>query len=104
MSLSITVSMFLLLIFSRVCVGGGESEPMKDRPNFVWLISEDNSSHFLKLFNDRGAETPNIAKLARDGLEERLTKGCQPGVGISGISAGQGDGQGYSMYVFYGVH
>ena len=39
-----------------------------DRPNFVWLISEDNSTHYLKLFNERGAETPRIAELARHGL------------------------------------
>ncbi|HUG19810.1 MAG TPA: sulfatase-like hydrolase/transferase, partial [Planctomycetaceae bacterium] len=39
-----------------------------DKPNFVWLISEDNSKHYLKLFDDSGAETPNIAKLAAHGL------------------------------------
>jgi arylsulfatase A-like enzyme len=39
-----------------------------DRPNFVWLISEDNSSHYLKLFDEHGAETPEIVKLARHGL------------------------------------
>jgi arylsulfatase A-like enzyme len=39
-----------------------------DRPNFVWLISEDNSTHYLKLFDEHGAETPEIAKLARHGL------------------------------------
>ena len=39
-----------------------------DRPNFVWLISEDNSKHFLKLFDDSGAETPHIRKLAEHGL------------------------------------
>jgi len=39
-----------------------------DRPNFVWLISEDNSKHFLKLFDQHGAETPNIATLAKHGL------------------------------------
>lgn len=39
-----------------------------DRPNFVWLISEDNSTHYLKLFNEHGAETPRIAELAKHGL------------------------------------
>lgn len=38
------------------------------RPNIVWLISEDNSSHYLKLFDPHGAETPAIAKLAEHGL------------------------------------
>lgn len=39
-----------------------------DRPNFVWLISEDNSKHFLKLFDEHGAETPRIAELASHGF------------------------------------
>ena len=39
-----------------------------DKPNFVWLISEDNSKHYLKLFDESGAETPNIAKLAAQGV------------------------------------
>ena len=54
-----------LLFFSGVvasAVGAAE------RPNFVWLISEDNSTHYLKLFDEHGAETPQIAKLARHGL------------------------------------
>ena len=39
-----------------------------ERPNFVWLISEDNSTHYMKLFDEHGAETPAIAKLAEHGL------------------------------------
>ena len=39
-----------------------------DRPNFVWLISEDNSTHYMKLFDPHGAETPRIAELAQHGL------------------------------------
>lgn len=39
-----------------------------DRPNIVWLVSEDNSKHYLKLFDEMGAPTPNIAKLAENGL------------------------------------
>ncbi len=39
-----------------------------ERPNFVWLISEDNSKHYLKLFDQHGADTPNIRRLAESGL------------------------------------
>ena len=39
-----------------------------DRPNFVWLLSEDNSTHYLKLFDEHGAETPRIGALAKHGL------------------------------------
>jgi arylsulfatase A-like enzyme len=39
-----------------------------DHPNFLWLTSEDNSKHFLQLFDENGAETPNIAGLAEQGV------------------------------------
>ena len=39
-----------------------------DRPNFVWLVSEDNSIHYMKLFDPHGAETPRIEQLAGQGL------------------------------------
>ncbi len=39
-----------------------------ERPNVVWLLSEDNSKHFLKLFDEHGAETPRIEALAKHGL------------------------------------
>ncbi|MHB8864970.1 MAG: sulfatase family protein [Pirellulaceae bacterium] len=39
-----------------------------NRPNFLWLISEDNSVHSLKLYDPQGAETPRIAQLASQGL------------------------------------
>ncbi|MGC6431334.1 MAG: sulfatase [Jejuia sp.] len=37
-------------------------------PNIVWIVSEDNSKHYLKLFDENGAETPNIERLATNGL------------------------------------
>ncbi len=39
-----------------------------ERPNFVWLISEDNSKHFLSLYDEMGTDTPRIAALAEEGL------------------------------------
>ncbi len=38
------------------------------RPNIVWIVSEDNSKHFLQLFDAAGAATPNIDALAASGL------------------------------------
>jgi len=40
----------------------------KGRPNIVWLMSEDNSKHYLKLFDKNGAETPRIAEMAKSGV------------------------------------
>ncbi len=39
-----------------------------DKPNFVWLLSEDNSKHYMKLFDPNGARTPHIETMAQHGL------------------------------------
>lgn len=39
-----------------------------ERPNFLWIMSEDNSTHFLKLFDPTGAPAPNIEALAAEGI------------------------------------
>lgn len=36
--------------------------------NIVWIVSEDNSKHYMKLFDKNGVETPNIEKLAKKGV------------------------------------
>ena len=46
----------------------GRGAPAKRRPNFVWLVSEDNSKHYLKLFDPNGAPAPNIERLAKQGV------------------------------------
>lgn len=37
-------------------------------PNIMWIISEDNSKHYLKLFDKNGVSTPHIEALAENGL------------------------------------
>ena len=39
------------------------------QPNIVWIVSEDNSMHYMKMFNDHGIETPNIEKLSKQGIQ-----------------------------------
>ncbi len=39
-----------------------------DRPNIVWIMSEDNSKHYLKHFDENGVATPNIERLAAEGI------------------------------------
>lgn len=39
-----------------------------DRPNFVWLLSEDNSIYHMSLYDAHGAPTPRIEEMARHGL------------------------------------
>lgn len=47
----------------------GRAVQAADRPNVVWLISEDNSIHYLKMFHARGTETPRVSALAAHGLQ-----------------------------------
>ena len=39
-----------------------------EKPNFVWIISEDNSKHYMELFDPDGIATPNIQDMAADGI------------------------------------
>jgi arylsulfatase A-like enzyme len=38
-----------------------------ERPNFLWLVSEDNSP-FIGAYGDKQAKTPNIDQLAKEGV------------------------------------
>lgn len=40
----------------------------QDRPNILWLVSEDNSPQFVGPYGDPLARTPTIDRLARDGV------------------------------------
>lgn len=41
----------------------------QEQPNIVWIVSEDNSKHYMKLFDENGVATPNIEKLAEKGVQ-----------------------------------
>lgn len=45
-----------------------EASERPDRPHIVWLMSEDNSKHYLRLFDPSGAPTPAIESLAEEGV------------------------------------
>lgn len=38
------------------------------RPNIVWIMSEDNSKHYLEHFDPNGVSTPAIEAMAQDGI------------------------------------
>ena len=59
------ISSFFLMIIATI--GCTESVPEeKVRPNIVWITSEDNSKHYMKLFDEKGIETeiPTVKKAA----------------------------------------
>ncbi len=41
---------------------------IQDRPNILWLVSEDNSPETIGVYGDPATRTPNIDRLAEEGL------------------------------------
>ncbi len=40
----------------------------QEKPNILWIVSEDNSSHWIGCYGNDQARTPNIDKLASEGV------------------------------------
>jgi arylsulfatase A-like enzyme len=49
-----------------------------ERPNMVWILSEDNSVHYLGLYGEPLAKTPAIEQLASQGLIFDHAFSCAP--------------------------
>lgn len=58
-----SILQFLTLVLVVFSIAKGA-----DRPNIVWLVSEDNAAEYLKLYNPHGVTLPNIESLAAQGL------------------------------------
>ncbi len=59
--------MWLLLLGVSLGISCGR-EDGPERPNFVWIVSEDNSTHYMELFDPHGIATPNIGRMAENGI------------------------------------
>ncbi len=57
-----------LLLAALTLAGPAFSTAAENKPNVVWIVSEDNSIHYLKHFFPGGAAAPAIEKLAAHGL------------------------------------
>ena len=54
------------------------SSKADERPNIVWILSEDNSVHYLGLYQEPLAKTPAIERLAQQGLIFDHAFSCAP--------------------------
>ena len=54
----------VILLFFTAC-----NPKEQSYPNIVWLTTEDNSPHYIKLYNGDGVTMPAIEKLAKDELK-----------------------------------
>lgn len=60
-------AIMLLLTWSLTL--GSPTFAAQDKPNIVWLTTEDNSACWYRLYNEKGgAPMPNIERLAKNGL------------------------------------
>jgi arylsulfatase A-like enzyme len=59
MGKSKTIAALLLGAFSAIAA---------ERPNILWITMEDTSPHFIGCYGDKNARTPNIDRLAREGV------------------------------------
>lgn len=48
------------------------------RPNIVWLLSEDNSACWLRLYDPAGARLPVVERMAENGLVFNRAYSCAP--------------------------
>ena len=55
-------SLLVLLLASTACVGA------KELPNFLVIMADDCTYNDLPVYGGRNARTPNIDRLAREGL------------------------------------
>ena len=59
----------LAIVLGSIPAIFSQTKLMEERPpNIVWITSEDNSKHYLELFDDNGIPTPNIQSLTENGL------------------------------------
>jgi arylsulfatase A-like enzyme len=46
----------------------GQAQQPVEKPNILWIVSEDNSAYFMGCYGNKFATTPNIDKLATQGF------------------------------------
>ncbi len=61
-------SIAALALVSADSVASAQRSGATERPNIVWIMSEDNSKHYLRHFDPDGAPAPNIEALADGGI------------------------------------
>jgi arylsulfatase A-like enzyme len=69
----------VLLAFTACSLDQIQTAVAADRPNVVWLVTEDTGSSWYRLYNpSQGAAMPNIERLASSGLMFRNAFSCAP--------------------------
>jgi arylsulfatase A-like enzyme len=67
MRLPSTLCAAILLAFLPLATSAAPADPPRRLPNILWLVSEDNNP-LLGCYGDPNAHTPNLDKLAAQGV------------------------------------
>lgn len=70
--------MIRTILSTVFCLVAVFAQAKKSRPNIVWLVSEDNSAEWLKLYSENGVAMPNVERLAKGGLVFEEAFSCAP--------------------------
>jgi len=68
MSLKAILRYSIIAVLCFSCYENDRQTARTETPNIVWLVTEDNSKHFLKLYDENGASMPNVEALAKKGI------------------------------------
>ena len=73
-------SLLTLLTFASVFnTATAQDRPdVQDRPNILWVTSEDNSHYWIGCYGNEQASTPNIDQFAADGVRYRFAYANTP--------------------------
>ena len=69
------ISRILLIL---ACLFPFIASAKQDKPNIVWIVSEDNSAKWLRLYDKHGAAMPTIERLAENGIVFNHAFSCAP--------------------------
>ncbi len=56
------------LVLGSVVLGCASPDPIQPKPNILWITIEDTSPQFIGCYGNRDARTPEIDRLAREGV------------------------------------
>jgi arylsulfatase A-like enzyme len=58
-------------LLSALCFAGAAPVRLADRPNILYIMSDDHAAHAISAYGSRINQTPNIDRLAREGMTLR---------------------------------
>ena len=56
---------FAIIVLSLITLGCSHDD---SKPNILWIVTEDNSVHYMNLYTEGGAEMPTISSIASEGV------------------------------------